>query len=285
MATVAKRSVLKQITRALVRCDSRASASAPLWRGLSSWDMQAKLENPQKGRMMDSFQGTFVCFPNGARKYASSSTALFIQVQKTPNPASLMFIPGRSILTEGSMDFPNPSSAKGSPLARRLFRSEGVKSVFFGSDFITITKTDDIEWIVLKPEIFATITDFFAAGNEVIVETEAKADGDAEEEEEDDDEIVLMIKELLDTRIRPAVQDDGGDILFESFDESTGVVVLKLQGACSGCPSSSITLKSGVENMLMHYIPEVTEVVQAEDSEEELEGLREFEKFEESLKR
>ena len=172
-----------------------------------------------------------------------------------------MFVPGRDVLvsTEGGVarDYPNPKAAKRSPLAQRLFRVEGVNGVFFGTDFVTVTKQEDVEWSVMKPEIFATITDFFASGRDVAV-----AEAGVGEEEEEEDEIVLMIKELLDTRIRPAVQDDGGDIEFVKFEEDTGVVFLQLQGACSGCPSSSITLKSGIENMLMHYIPEVKEVVE-----------------------
>ena len=196
---------------------------------------------------------------------------MFIQIQETPNPLSLMFVPGRDVLvsTEGGVarDYPNPKAAKRSPLAQRLFRVEGVNGVFFGTDFVTVTKQEDVEWSVMKPEIFATITDFFASGRDVAVAeaadpAEAAAEAGVGDEEEEEDEIVLMIKELLDTRIRPAVQDDGGDIEFVKFEEDTGVVFLQLQGACSGCPSSSITLKSGIENMLMHYIPEVKEVVE-----------------------
>ena len=196
---------------------------------------------------------------------------MFIQIQETPNPLSLMFVPGRDVLvsTEGGVarDYPNPKAAKRSPLAQRLFRVEGVNGVFFGTDFVTVTKQEDVEWSVMKPEIFATITDFFASGRDVAVAeaadlAEAAAEAGVGDDEEEEDEIVLMIKELLDTRIRPAVQDDGGDIEFVKFEEDTGVVFLQLQGACSGCPSSSITLKSGIENMLMHYIPEVKEVVE-----------------------
>lgn len=134
--------------------------------------------------------------------------------------------------------------------------------MFFGTDFITVTKDDTVEWSLMKPEIFATITDFFASGREVMIEEVVDSDAESDELEEDEDEVVLMIKELLDTRIRPAVQDDGGDIEFVSFEPETGIVMLRLQGACSGCPSSSITLKSGIENMLMHYIPEVKEVIE-----------------------
>ena len=159
----------------------------------------------------------------------------------------------------------------------RLFRIEGVKGIFFGTDFITVTKDEAAEWSLMKPEIFATITDFFASGREVLEQTEAQGgaagesrldDEDDDDDDEDEDEVVLMIKELLDTRIRPAVQDDGGDIEFVSFDETTGVVMVRLQGACAGCPSSSITLKSGIENMLMHYIPEVREVIEVDEGYE-----------------
>ena len=134
--------------------------------------------------------------------------------------------------------------------------------MFYGTDFITVTKDDTVEWSLMKPEIFATITDFFASGREVMIEEVVDSDAESDELEEDEDEVVLMIKELLDTRIRPAVQDDGGDIEFVSFEAETGIVMLRLQGACGGCPSSSITLKSGIENMLMHYIPEVKEVIE-----------------------
>ena len=195
---------------------------------------------------------------------------MFIQTQNPPNPQSLMFIPGREVLQSGSRDFPSVKSAKASPLAQRLFRIEGVHGVFFGTDFITVTKSDGKEWSLMKPEIFATITDFFASGREVTVEDDpdASAGDEGAYEDEDEDEVVLMIKELLDTRIRPAVQDDGGDIEFVKFEEDTGVVFVRLQGACSGCPSSSVTLKSGIENMLMHYIPEVKEVVEEPEDEQ-----------------
>jgi Fe-S cluster biogenesis protein NfuA len=178
-----------------------------------------------------------------------------------------MFVPGREVLADGVWDFPNSKSAKASPLAVRLFRLEGVKGIFFGTDFITVTKKEEAEWSLMKPEIFATITDFFASGRAVLdpAQEEQAGEGDDEDEDEDEDEVVLMIKELLDTRIRPAVQDDGGDIEFVTFDETTGVVMLRLQGACAGCPSSSVTLKSGIENMLMHYIPEVREVIEVDE--------------------
>lgn len=154
-----------------------------------------------------------------------------------------------------------------SPLAKALFRIDGVAAVFFGPDFVTVTKSsDDMPWGEMKPEIFSAMMDFFASGAEILDEL---AEGAADTHiNEDDSEIVALIKELLDTRIRPAVQDDGGDINFVDFDEDSGVVMVKLQGACSTCSSSKVTLKSGVENMLMHYVPEVSEVV-AMDAEED----------------
>lgn len=190
-----------------------------------------------------------------------------MQVQSTPNPNSLKFLPGVSVLDEGTKDFPSPLSAQASPLAQQLFRISGVKSIFFGQDFITITKSeDDADWQVLKPELFATIMDFFASGLPVVRnECEVVPDTDVNEE---DCETVAMIKELLDTRIRPTVQEDGGDIMFKSFEN--GVVKLKLQGACTSCPSSVVTLKMGVQNMLQFYVPEVKEVEQVFDEEDEM---------------
>ena len=158
-----------------------------------------------------------------------------------------------------------------SPLARKLFAIDGVASVFFGNDFVTVRKADEADWAVLKPQVFASIMDFYASGERVLLEGEALA-ADASAVHEDDSETVAMIKELIETRIRPAVAEDGGDILFRSFDEASGTVKVKLMGSCSGCPSSSITLKSGIENMLMHYVAEVKAVV-ADEEPDELEKL------------
>jgi len=191
---------------------------------------------------------------------------MFIQVQETPNPNSLKFIPGVPVLESGTIDFPNPLSARGSPLARQLFGIEGVKGVFFGTDFITVTKADeDIDWQVLKPDIFATVMDFFASGVPVVTEPQPSLDTEIQE---DDDETVAMIKELLDTRIRPTVQEDGGDIVYMGFED--GVVKLKMQGSCTSCPSSVVTLKMGVQNMLQFYIPEVKSVEQVETEEDSM---------------
>ena len=206
--------------------------------------------------------------------------SMFIRTQDTPNPQSLKFLPGRAVLEEGTLDFPGPSSASCSPLAKLLFRVEGVRAVFFGPDFITITKSDDenVEWRVLKPEIFAIIMDFFASGLP-LVSAEAKPSTDTEILD-DDDEVVAMIKELLDTRIRPTVQEDGGDIIFMGFDD--GVVKLRMQGACTSCPSSIVTLKNGVQNMLQFYIPEVIAVEQVFDRSDEV-TEKEFDKLEDKI--
>lgn len=207
--------------------------------------------------------------------------SMFIQTQETPNPNSLKFLPGRPVLQDGSTrDFPSPMSSLKSPLAKLLFRVEGVKGVFFGSDFITITKVDDeVSWNVVKPLVFATMMDFFSSGQPILLDEEAETkvtDGTEEEE----DETVMLIKELIETRIRPTVQEDGGDIRFMAFKD--GIVQLKLQGSCTSCPSSVVTLKSGVENMLQFYIPEVKGVEQVMDEVDKL-AEQEFQKFEQKL--
>ncbi|KAM4675576.1 NFU1 iron-sulfur cluster scaffold homolog, mitochondrial [Discoglossus pictus] len=190
---------------------------------------------------------------------------MFIQTQETPNPNSVKFIPGRAVLDGRTMDFPTPATAYCSPLARHLFRVEGVKSVFFGPDFITVTKnSEEMDWNLMKPDIYATIMDFFSSGLPVVSEDAPRSETAVSEE---DDEVVAMIKELLDTRIRPTVQEDGGDILYRGFQD--GIVQLKLQGSCTNCPSSIITLKSGIQNMLQFYIPEVEGVEQVTDEDDD----------------
>ena len=186
---------------------------------------------------------------------------MFIQTEQTPNPATLKFIPGREVLGSGSADFPTAEDAVGkSPLAERLFEIEGVCGVFFGADFVTVTKEEEKEWYVLKPSILGVIMEHFTAGHPVMSQAAEQA-SEAAGADGDEDEIVTQIKELLDTRVRPAVAQDGGDIVFHGFEN--GVVYLTLQGACAGCPSSTVTLKMGIENMLRHYIPEVVEVRQS----------------------
>ena len=210
-----------------------------------------------------------------------SKRSMFIQTQETPNPQSLKFLPGSPILGQGTLDFPTPSSAYCSPLAKLLFRINGVKSVFFGNDFITVTKVDDdnVEWKAIKPEIYATIMDFLHSGLPVVHE-DAEPSGDTVILDDDSD-TVAMIKELLDTRIRPTVQEDGGDIVYMGFDD--GVVKLKMQGSCTSCPSSVVTLKNGVQNMLQFYVPEVVAVEQIFDKADEVID-DEFKKLEMKLK-
>ncbi len=181
---------------------------------------------------------------------------MFIQTEGTPNPATLKFLPGCDVMGQGAANFTNVEMAQRSPLAVRLFETEGVEGVYLGGDFITVTKTADKEWETLKPLLLGSIMEHFTAGRPVI---EGR---DEEGGEEADGSIESQIKELLDTRVRPAVAQDGGDIIFHSFED--GVVYLTMQGACSGCPSSTATLKHGIENMLRHYIPEVMEVRPAE---------------------
>lgn len=181
---------------------------------------------------------------------------MFIQTEQTPNPATLKFLPGRDVMSQGTADFTDPAAATRSPLAERLFRIEGVSGVFLGSDFVTVTKTMDQDWMVLKPAILGIIMEHFTAGRPVILAEEVAQD--AVEDGAEDDEVSAVIRELIDTRVRPAVAQDGGDILFRGFED--GVVYLHMQGACSGCPSSTATLKMGIENMLRHYVPEVVEV-------------------------
>ncbi|KAL5735160.1 hypothetical protein ACOSP7_033021 [Xanthoceras sorbifolium] len=212
------------------------------------------LYTSQQSRIWNPFQG--------------QRRTMFIQTQSTPNPSSLMFYPGKPVMDVGSADFPNARSAMNSPLARALYGIDGITRVFFGSDFVTVTKSEDASWDILKPEIFAVIMDFYSSGQPLFLDSEAAAAKDTAIHE-DDSETVAMIKELLETRIRPAVQDDGGDIVYRGFDPETGIVKLQMQGACSGCPSSSVTLKSGIENMLMHYVPEVKSVEQELDAEDE----------------
>jgi Fe-S cluster biogenesis protein NfuA len=183
---------------------------------------------------------------------------LFIQTEQTPNPSTLKFLPGRVVMDKGTMDFASADTATGSPLARRLFAVEGVERVFLGSDFVTVTKTADRDWQILKPSILGGIMEHYTSGEPVIVAGSDAAGADAG----DDDEVVAQIKELLETRVRPAVAQDGGDIVFQDFRD--GVVYLHMQGSCSGCPSSTATLKMGIENLLKHYVPEVVEVQAAQ---------------------
>ncbi|GIT91251.1 iron transporter [Jannaschia pagri] len=181
---------------------------------------------------------------------------MFIQTETTPNPATLKFLPGQTVLETGTADFPTADAAQPSPLATRLFAINGVTGVFFGHDFVTVTKDDGTEWDHVKPAILGGIMEHFQSGAPVM-EGDAQAQHQANHDEADA-AVVGQITELLDTRVRPAVAQDGGDITFHGFDR--GVVYLQMKGACAGCPSSTMTLKMGIENLLRHYIPEVLEV-------------------------
>lgn len=194
---------------------------------------------------------------------------LLMRTQETPNPSSMKFLPDQAIL--------QPNSSNGiyyqradkkqwqahSPLARKLFAIEGVKAVFFGQDFVTITKEPEEYWPGLRPQVYAALSEFFSEGLPAVTDEPIVTDTTILD---DDSEVVAMIKELIEERIRPAVQEDGGDIFFHKYDEVTGIVQVQLAGSCSGCPSSSITLKNGVENMMMHYIPEVKGVEEYKDA-------------------
>lgn len=196
---------------------------------------------------------------------------MFIQTEDTPNPQSMKFLPGQAVLgTDAAgaplmgMDFPTLASAETSPLAQAVFEVDGVMSVYLGADFVTVTKTEAVEWLHIKPAVLGALADFLTAGLPVVNEG---AQGDAnkpatslEEYEGEDRETVEQIIELIETRVRPAVAADGGDIVFQHFEPRTGVVFLSMRGACAGCPSSTMTLKAGIENMLKHYVPEVVKV-------------------------
>ena len=190
---------------------------------------------------------------------------MFIETETTPNPATLKFLPGRAVMPSGTRDFASPEDAEASPLAAALFDSGDVTGVFFGSDFVSVTAAPGADWSALKPQVVAVLLDHFvsqaplftggdASGFTVPTEDEAEMLGD----DEGTEEVVAQIKELIETRVRPAVAGDGGDIRYRGF--RSGVVYLQMQGACSGCPSSTATLKHGIEGLLKHYVPEVTEV-------------------------
>ncbi len=208
---------------------------------------------------------------------------MWIQTETTPNQDALKFVPGQDVLgvNTSSIEFLSSRDAHSSPLAKKLFTIPGVKTVFYGPDFITVTKEGDSAWPVLKPEIFSLLMEYLSSGQNVMSDEHTAAASDTAAHE-DDDEIVTMIKELLDSRIRPAIQEDGGDIEYRGFEE--GTVKLKLRGACRTCDSSTVTLKNGIESMLMHYVPEVERVEQVLDPEEQM-AEQTFEEFEASLKK
>jgi Fe-S cluster biogenesis protein NfuA len=182
---------------------------------------------------------------------------MFIQTEATPNPATLKFLPGRAVLENGTLDMRDRDAAVQSPLAQRLFDIPNVGGVFFGGDFISVTKTDG-DWQQMKPAILGAIMEHYLSGAPLLAQEAQAAEASDEFFDADDEETVTLIKDLLETRVRPAVAGDGGDITFKGYKE--GVVYLHMQGACSGCPSSTATLKHGIQNLLRHFVPEVTEV-------------------------
>eukprot|EP00357_Protocruzia_adherens_P023517 CAMPEP_0115019996 /NCGR_PEP_ID=MMETSP0216-20121206/29820_1 /TAXON_ID=223996 /ORGANISM="Protocruzia adherens, Strain Boccale" /LENGTH=195 /DNA_ID=CAMNT_0002391661 /DNA_START=119 /DNA_END=706 /DNA_ORIENTATION=- len=190
---------------------------------------------------------------------------LFIQVKPTPNPSHLKFLPSGKPVTgdQSPMDFPAAKYSYISPLAKRLFAVDGVTRVFFGSTFITVAKHDEFDWEILKPMIFEVVTEHYASEQPLFTDEPQPEDTTVND---DDSEVVAMIKEILETRVRPFVQEDGGDITYRGFSEELGMVYLTMKGSCAGCPSSGVTLKNGIEKMLMHYIPEV-QGVEAIDNE------------------
>jgi len=238
-------------------------------------------------------QPTPISIPSGS----SRSRTIFIQTQTTPNADALKFLPNSTVLPENFpstfVEYTSPRSTLAaphpSPLAARLLGVDGVSAIFYGTDFITVTKAADANWAHIKPEVFSLITEAVTSGEQIVntVDRAASADGqDGQGEDtlavnDEDDEVVAMIKELLETRIRPAIQEDGGDIEFRGFED--GMVLLKLRGACRTCDSSTVTLKNGIESMLMHYIEEVKGVNQVLDQEEVI-AIKEFAKFEEKLR-
>jgi Fe-S cluster biogenesis protein NfuA len=211
----------------------------------------------------DIFFGSSLCRDEWLRLGREASMSyiylMFIQTEATPNPATIKFIPGQPVLEKGSADFATPDSAVGrSPLAERLFRIDGVKGVFFGSDFVSVTKADAKEWLTLKPLILGALFEHLSTRQPILIEMPETPVSSGE-----DSELVLRIKDILNEQVRPAVARDGGDIIFVDYND--GIVFLRMHGACSGCPSSAITLKAGIENMLRYYIPEVQEVRAVQD--------------------
>ncbi len=186
---------------------------------------------------------------------------MFIETEGTPNPATLKFLPGRDVMGDSTADFATAETAERSPLASTLFALPGVARVFLGTDFVTVTKTEDEAWQVLKPQVLGALVEHFVSGRPAVTVSASAATAE-EDVSPEDQEIVDQIKELLDTRVRPAVAGDGGDIVFHGYRD--GIVKLHMQGACSGCPSSRATLKHGIENMLRHYVPEVVSVEQVD---------------------
>jgi len=239
---------------------------------------------PWMSHSLDSFplsKQRFSSWPEEEPKEGEDKLPDMILTEKTPNMDCMKFLPGRAVFKTATIDFPDARAGLASPLATALFRVEGIKRVFFGPDFITVNKDEGYDWLTLRAQIFGAIMEFYASG--VPIMKDKTKDVSPNTIKEEDSEVVKMIKELLDTRIRPTVQEDGGDINFKTFDPDKGIVYLQMHGSCSGCPSSSVTLKQGIERMLKHWIEEVKEVVAVEDEPLKEANDTEFKKFEEKL--
>ncbi|KIM84706.1 hypothetical protein PILCRDRAFT_818320 [Piloderma croceum F 1598] len=220
--------------------------------------------------------------PRPSRIGPSQTRSMFIQTETTPNDDSLKFIPGVPVMGEGTAEFLDTRSSLSSPLAIRLMGVEGVKAIFYGPDFVTVSKDSENPWAVIKPEVYSILMEFFSSGQALFRSAEDKENAGPQDTKilDTDSETVAMIKELLETRVRPAIMEDGGDIEYRGFEGD--IVKVKLKGSCRGCDSSTVTLKTGIERMLMHYIPEVKGVEQVLDQEEEI-ALDEFSKLEQRL--
>lgn len=230
------------------------------------------------GTMRPRIAATRLVAPVAARR------TMFIQTEATPNADSTKFLPGRRVMESGSAEFLDMRSAMASPLAKKLFTVDGVVGVFYGPDFVTVNKDPESDWAVLKPEVYSTLMDFFTSGEPLFPDPSLAQASDTTILDTDS-EVVAMIKELLDTRVRPAIQEDGGDLEYAGFNEDTdGIVFVRLKGSCRGCDSSTVTLKTGIERMLMHYVPEVKGVEQVLGQEEKV-ALDEFSRLEERLAR
>ncbi|KAF7968098.1 hypothetical protein HWV62_31999 [Athelia sp. TMB] len=258
----------KSIVRPCSRALSRTSARAALHRGPT-----LATASSIRGQSRPSTSTT----PRLTR-------SMFIQTESTPNDDSLKFIPGVPVMGDGTAEFLDTRSSLASPLAIRLMGVEGVKAIFYGPDFVTVSKDSENPWAVIKPEVYSILMEFFSSGQALFRSAEDKENAGPQDTKilDTDSETVAMIKELLETRVRPAIMEDGGDIEYRGFEDE--IVKVKLKGSCRGCDSSTVTLKSGIERMLMHYIPEVKGVEQILDQEEEI-ALDEFAKLEQRLEK
>ncbi|KAL2890734.1 NifU-like protein [Ceratocystis lukuohia] len=293
-------SLLRASSRVTVR-STHSKVSCAAFRSSSASTRYSSAWSPSRPNILSQFNSAAIGSLRTGRLsgvLVSGARTIFIQTEPTPNADAIKFVPNHTIIPEklnrSSIEYLSPRSTISppytSPLAAQLMNIDGVESVFYGQDFITVTKATDANWSFIRPEIFALITEAVTSGQEIVHVADRKEGEPVPEEEvdslaydESDTEVVGMIKELLETRIRPAIQEDGGDIEFRGFSEGDGMVKLMLKGACRTCDSSTETLKNGIESMLMHYIEEVKGVMQVVDPEEEI-AIKEFEKFEEKLK-